>query len=152
MEKVPLLRTACQYDRATHLTTYTLIDHHHRFRSPPFLQLRFHIPTITSPHSFKMATIQGNGTPQSVYPKSHVGFDSITSQIERKLLKRGFQFNVICVGTITSQYTAISYEGAYRTRSLIESTSRTNWSRKVHSHQHYFRFSPHRLERTSGPR
>lgn len=33
-----------------------------------------------------------------VMPKSHVGFDSITSQIERKLLKRGFQFNVICVG------------------------------------------------------
>jgi len=35
---------------------------------------------------------------QTVYPDSHVGFDSITSQIERKLLKRGFQFNVICVG------------------------------------------------------
>ncbi|KAI1354225.1 Septin-type guanine nucleotide-binding (G) domain-containing protein [Xylaria sp. FL0043] len=34
----------------------------------------------------------------TVYPNSHVGFDSITSQIERKLLKRGFQFNVICVG------------------------------------------------------
>jgi septin 3/9/12 len=33
-----------------------------------------------------------------VTPKSHVGFDSITTQIERKLLKRGFQFNVICVG------------------------------------------------------
>lgn len=33
-----------------------------------------------------------------VMPKSHVGFDSITTQIERKLLKRGFQFNVICVG------------------------------------------------------
>lgn len=35
---------------------------------------------------------------QSVFPKSHVGFDSITNQIEKKLLKRGFQFNVICVG------------------------------------------------------
>ncbi|CAZ85569.1 unnamed protein product [Tuber melanosporum] len=34
----------------------------------------------------------------TVFPRSHVGFDSITSQIERKLLKRGFQFNVICVG------------------------------------------------------
>ncbi|MCJ1311698.1 cell division control protein [Agyrium rufum] len=33
-----------------------------------------------------------------VIPNSHVGFDSITSQIERKLLKRGFQFNIICVG------------------------------------------------------
>lgn len=37
----------------------------------------------------------------SVYPKSHVGFDSITNQIEKKLLKRGFQFNVICVGKST---------------------------------------------------
>lgn len=37
-------------------------------------------------------------TQSPVMPKSHVGFDSITSQIERKLLKRGFQFNVICVG------------------------------------------------------
>lgn len=45
---------------------------------------------------------------QSVYPNSHVGFDSITSQIERKLLKRGFQFNVICVGTLypVKQYRA----------------------------------------------
>lgn len=34
----------------------------------------------------------------SVFPKSHVGFDSITQQIEKKLLKRGFQFNVMCVG------------------------------------------------------
>lgn len=37
---------------------------------------------------------------QPVFPKSHVGFDSITRQIERKLLKRGFQFNVICVGEL----------------------------------------------------
>ncbi|KAI9671792.1 MAG: cell division control protein [Alyxoria varia] len=34
----------------------------------------------------------------AIVPQSHVGFDSITTQIERKLLKRGFQFNVICVG------------------------------------------------------
>lgn len=38
----------------------------------------------------------------TIYPQSHVGFDSITSQIERKLLKRGFQFNVICVGELCS--------------------------------------------------
>lgn len=43
-----------------------------------------------------MATVP----PTTIYPNSHVGFDSITSQIERKLLKRGFQFNVICVGTL----------------------------------------------------
>jgi septin 3/9/12 len=36
----------------------------------------------------------------AVFPRSHVGFDSITTQIERKLLKRGFQFNVICVGEL----------------------------------------------------
>jgi hypothetical protein len=45
-----------------------------------------------------MATMDRHAPQQSVYPRSHVGFDSITSQIERKLLKRGFQFNVICVG------------------------------------------------------
>lgn len=33
-----------------------------------------------------------------VQPSSHVGFDSITSQIERRLLKRGFQFNIMVVG------------------------------------------------------
>ncbi|PGH17027.1 hypothetical protein AJ79_01411 [Helicocarpus griseus UAMH5409] len=46
-----------------------------------------------------MASPQSPASPQNtVFPRSHVGFDSITSQIERKLLKRGFQFNVICVG------------------------------------------------------
>jgi septin 3/9/12 len=39
-----------------------------------------------------------SGQVNPVIPNSHVGFDSITTQIERKLLKRGFQFNVICVG------------------------------------------------------
>ena len=38
----------------------------------------------------------------AVFPRSHVGFDSITQQIEKKLLKRGFQFNVICVGMFFS--------------------------------------------------
>lgn len=46
-----------------------------------------------------MAASTMSAQPQSsVFPKAHVGFDSITSQIEKKLLKRGFQFNVICVG------------------------------------------------------
>ena len=43
------------------------------------------------------ATMNAQQAP-SVFPKTHVGFDSITTQIEKKLLKRGFQFNVICVG------------------------------------------------------
>lgn len=33
-----------------------------------------------------------------VNPSSYVGFDSITSQIEHRLLKKGFQFNVMVVG------------------------------------------------------
>jgi septin family protein len=50
-----------------------------------------------------MATTHSQLTP-SVFPKSHVGFDSITTQIEKKLLKRGFQFNVICVGMSMTTY------------------------------------------------
>lgn len=47
------------------------------------------------------------GAPQqSVYPESYVGFDSITQQIEKKLLKRGFQFNIICVGKLHAHATA----------------------------------------------
>jgi hypothetical protein len=51
-----------------------------------------------------MATTHTQSTPPSVFPKSHVGFDSITTQIEKKLLKRGFQFNVICVGMSMTMY------------------------------------------------
>ncbi|CAG8512102.1 12613_t:CDS:2, partial [Acaulospora morrowiae] len=36
--------------------------------------------------------------PQKINLNGYVGFDSITRQIEKKLLKRGFQFNVIVVG------------------------------------------------------
>lgn len=46
----------------------------------------------------KMASANVMSNQTIVMPKSHVGFDSITTQIERKLLKRGFQFNIICVG------------------------------------------------------
>jgi len=35
---------------------------------------------------------------EEIRADSYVGFDSITQQIEHKLLKRGFQFNVILVG------------------------------------------------------
>ncbi|KAK9367241.1 Septin-domain-containing protein [Lipomyces kononenkoae] len=37
-------------------------------------------------------------TLETVQPRNYVGFDSITGQIEKKLLKRGFQFNIMCVG------------------------------------------------------
>lgn len=35
---------------------------------------------------------------ETITPGSKVGFDSITQQIERRLLKRGFQFNLMVVG------------------------------------------------------
>ena len=53
-------------------------------------------------YSAMAATMTSSQNQASVYPKSHVGFDSITSQIEKKLLKRGFQFNIICVGEFHS--------------------------------------------------
>ncbi|CAG8603242.1 14504_t:CDS:10 [Cetraspora pellucida] len=45
--------------------------------------------------SLEMATM---AEPQKMTLNGYVGFDSITRQIEKKLLKRGFQFNVIVVG------------------------------------------------------
>lgn len=41
-----------------------------------------------------------NTTPAKDYikPQSYVGFETITSQIESKLIKKGFQFNIMCVG------------------------------------------------------
>jgi septin family protein len=35
---------------------------------------------------------------EEIRADSYVGFDTITQQIEHKLLKRGFQFNAIVVG------------------------------------------------------
>ena len=35
---------------------------------------------------------------EEIRANAYVGFDTITQQIEHKLLKRGFQFNVIVVG------------------------------------------------------
>jgi hypothetical protein len=37
-------------------------------------------------------------TTDEIRANAYVGFDTITQQIEHKLLKRGFQFNVIVVG------------------------------------------------------
>lgn len=60
---------------------------------------------------------------QSVVPKSHVGFDSITSQIEKKLLKRGFQFNVICVG-MENREASMVWEVANSLQDKLASESR----------------------------
>ncbi|GAA5996370.1 septin CDC10 [Rhodotorula paludigena] len=45
-----------------------------------------------------MAAAVEHAAPAETRLLSYVGFDSITRQIESKLLKRGFQFNVIVVG------------------------------------------------------
>jgi septin 3/9/12 len=44
---------------------------------------------------------------QSIFPDSYVGFDSITKQIEKKSVKRGFQFNVICVGKLQQPHACV---------------------------------------------
>lgn len=64
------------------------------------------------------ATSAASAQQPTVFPHSHVGFDSITSQIERKLLKRGFQFNVMCVGMCTPHFLFFSLPIA--TEQLIE--------------------------------
>ena len=45
-----------------------------------------------------MAAVVGPIATEEIRAESYVGFDTITQQIEHKLLKRGFQFNVILVG------------------------------------------------------
>ncbi|KZP01060.1 cell division/GTP binding protein [Calocera viscosa TUFC12733] len=45
-----------------------------------------------------MASADVMDQPEEIRAASYVGFDSITRQIEHKLLKRGFQFNVMVVG------------------------------------------------------
>ncbi|WVF70185.1 hypothetical protein IAT40_004973 [Kwoniella sp. CBS 6097] len=45
-----------------------------------------------------MAASAISSQPEDIAAASYVGFDSITRQIEHKLLKRGFQFNVMVVG------------------------------------------------------
>jgi septin family protein len=81
----------------------------------------------------------------AVFPRSHVGFDSITQQIEKKLLKRGFQFNVICVGMFYFSVGVICFL-------LTLFYCRSNWSREIYSHQHHIRITPYRLERPSQAR
>lgn len=83
----------------------------------------------------------------AVFPRSHVGFDSITSQIEKKLLKRGFQFNVMCVGMINPQKPATVAE----TGLLSLSFHRPDWSRQINPDQHHLRIASHRLKGSYAP-
>lgn len=67
---------------------------------------------------------------QSIFPDSYVGFDSITKQIEKKSVKRGFQFNVICVGKL---------EHLLHFSLQLLTRTRPDRSRQIDSHQHHLR-------------
>ena len=85
----------------------------------------------------------------TIYPQSHVGFDSITSQIERKLLKRGFQFNVICVGPFLhfpSLSPPLLAPSLPSSAGLTCSRCRPDGSRQVDTDQHHLRLAPHRVQ------
>lgn len=75
-----------------------------------------------------------NQMANAVFPRSHVGFDSITQQIERKLLKRGFQFNVICVGMSKLCRSFVSL------RLILH--RRPNGTGEIYADQHHFRVAP----------
>lgn len=53
------------------------------------------LPSFVHPSTMAAATVE------EIRANAYVGFDTITQQIEHKLLKRGFQFNVIVVGAST---------------------------------------------------
>lgn len=111
---------------------------------------RFYLTTprqhLANTFSF-LPSIASTMSQTAVFPRSHVGFDSITSQIERKLLKRGFQFNVICVGKSrpTMPFTAAC-------EPLADLSLRPDGAREIHPHQHYLCRSPHRFQRPSDSR
>ena len=82
---------------------------------------------------------------QEIRATSYVGFDSITQQIEHKLLKRGFQFNVIVVGASRGlKLAAICVREIFLFNGVL--VIRSDRFGKVDSHQHYICFTPHRLE------
>jgi len=62
------------------------------------IRLRRRLAVVVPVHSLTLTTIMAAAV-EEIRATSYVGFDSITQQIEHKLLKRGFQFNVIVVGT-----------------------------------------------------
>ena len=77
-----------------------------------------------------------------VMPKSHVGFDSITTQIERKLLKRGFQFNVICVGMARVQILCPKHLEPNK-------SCRSNGIGEIDPDKYHICISSHRLQRST---
>lgn len=98
-----------------------------------------------SPHLFLLhfddeEEIKMAAAVEEIRASSYVGFDSITRQIEHKLLKRGFQFNVMVVGMscLGNSFTPML--------DVYDALFRSNWTWKEYLDQHYFRVSPHRLQ------
>ena len=56
------------------------------------------IPLVVPPRASSNVLLPTMSS-EEIRANAYVGFDTITQQIEHKLLKRGFQFNVIVVGT-----------------------------------------------------
>lgn len=75
-----------------------------------------------------------------VQPSKYVGFDTITSQIENRLLKRGFAFNIMCVGrsglgkTTLVNTLFLSKLAATLGRKSSEEPAEKTTEIKVHSH------------------
>lgn len=75
-----------------------------------------------------------------IQPQKYVGFDTITSQIENRLLKRGFSFNIMVVGrsglgktTLVNTLFLSKLAETLGRRSATEPTEKTT-EIKVHSH------------------
>jgi hypothetical protein len=105
------------------------------------------LPSFFSLHLPTAALAMATAEVQEIRATSYVGFDSITQQIEHKLLKRGFQFNVIVVGAsiLISQtcWNLLKQNIFYFNGVLVIRSDRFG---KVDPHQHYICFTPHRLE------
>lgn len=74
-----------------------------KFGSCWFPVLRLHLLRVVfnithHPRPIFHPEVMATAAVEEIRATSYVGFDSITNQIEHKLLKRGFQFNVIVVG------------------------------------------------------
>lgn len=77
---------------------------------------------------------------------SYVGFDTITHQIEHKLVKRGFQFNVIVVGACLSlgspPLPTLDGPWALLAGAVLILDCRPDRSRQVDAHQHHLCLAP----------
>lgn len=84
--------------------------------------------------------MSSNNEERAVQPSKYVGFDTITSQIENRLLKRGFAFNIMCVGrsglgktTLVNTLFSSRLAETLGRRSAEEPAEKTT-EIKVHSH------------------